>query len=210
MNCDIAFELMTEPHGGRSLALREHLEQCPRCRQMQETLAPALEWLADVAQLPSSEFRSDSTVGSLATASTIPALEMADAVAIAQQSSERLSIRCVAPREKVRRWISTAVRSAALVAIGGFLALTVLSGGNPGDRSTERRAGDSGLRCRRHDLAADRAESRSPAEIRSLIATCAACHDSPQKEDHADRRRNVIEPRQHRLCAMALINFGLL
>ncbi len=45
MNCDTAFDLMTDAEGAGSLALANHLAGCPRCRQMQETLAPALEFL---------------------------------------------------------------------------------------------------------------------------------------------------------------------
>ena len=42
MNCDTAFDLMTDAGGCQSAALALHLRGCPRCRQMQETLAPAL------------------------------------------------------------------------------------------------------------------------------------------------------------------------
>ena len=42
MNCDEAFEYLTDPVLSSSEQLEWHLSQCPRCRQMQETLAPAL------------------------------------------------------------------------------------------------------------------------------------------------------------------------
>jgi anti-sigma factor RsiW len=42
MNCDQAFEVMTDPCFEDGAALDEHLEICPRCRQMYETLSPAL------------------------------------------------------------------------------------------------------------------------------------------------------------------------
>lgn len=51
MNCDQAFDAMTDPTGSAAGALREHLSCCPRCRQMRETLAPALEAFADVRDL---------------------------------------------------------------------------------------------------------------------------------------------------------------
>src|SRR5579872_6815601 len=34
MNCDTAFDLMTDAGAFRSTALMAHLESCPRCRQM--------------------------------------------------------------------------------------------------------------------------------------------------------------------------------
>ena len=46
MNCDTAFDLLTDPNGSRSSALAEHFETCARCRHMQQTLAPALDFLA--------------------------------------------------------------------------------------------------------------------------------------------------------------------
>ena len=46
MNCDTAFDLMTDPETAGSSALARHLESCPRCRQMQQTLAPALDFLS--------------------------------------------------------------------------------------------------------------------------------------------------------------------
>jgi cytochrome c553 len=210
MNCNIAFELMTEPHGGRSLALREHLERCPRCRQMRETLAPALEWLADDAHVQGLEFQAESPARSPMIPPAMPMVVTADSVAIARQSAERLSVRCAPSTGRVGRGIAVIVRSAALVAFGGFLALTLLPGGNSGDRPAERRTPGGDSACRRHDVAAGRAPSQSPAEIRALIASCAACHDNFQKTDRADRRRNAIDPRGDRLLAMAIWDIALL
>jgi hypothetical protein len=42
MNCDHAFDLMTDPVLDDCAQLHAHLEACPRCRQMYETLSPAL------------------------------------------------------------------------------------------------------------------------------------------------------------------------
>ena len=54
MNCDTAFDHMTDAELWDSPELNEHLSGCPRCRQMQETLAPALG-LFDVPSVPSIE-----------------------------------------------------------------------------------------------------------------------------------------------------------
>lgn len=42
MNCDQAFDQMTQLAGSHDPALRAHLASCPRCREMQDTLSPAL------------------------------------------------------------------------------------------------------------------------------------------------------------------------
>ncbi|MCH8830028.1 MAG: hypothetical protein IID45_10675, partial [Planctomycetes bacterium] len=49
MNCDQAFEWITEPSRRNQPALQQHLRHCRRCRQMQEVLAPALELLTPAA-----------------------------------------------------------------------------------------------------------------------------------------------------------------
>ncbi|MHC4876587.1 MAG: hypothetical protein ACYTGL_08815 [Planctomycetota bacterium] len=43
MNCDHAFECLTDPARRESQALAIHLESCPRCRDMADTLSPALD-----------------------------------------------------------------------------------------------------------------------------------------------------------------------
>lgn len=49
MNCDQAFDRLTEPAATTDSALARHLEQCPRCRAMQQTLSPAMDWLRSAA-----------------------------------------------------------------------------------------------------------------------------------------------------------------
>jgi hypothetical protein len=46
MNCDEAFDALTNPAERESSSLKWHLEFCPRCREMQEVLAPALAMFA--------------------------------------------------------------------------------------------------------------------------------------------------------------------
>ncbi len=49
MNCDQAFERLTDTQGGADAELALHLRDCPRCRAMQHTLSPALDWLRSSA-----------------------------------------------------------------------------------------------------------------------------------------------------------------
>ena len=58
MTCDDAFDALTDTLLRDDAALRSHLEGCPRCRQMEEVLQPALAALAPLssgASLPASE-----------------------------------------------------------------------------------------------------------------------------------------------------------
>lgn len=45
MNCDQAFDAMTDAFDAESAELQAHLAGCPRCREMRETLSPALDAL---------------------------------------------------------------------------------------------------------------------------------------------------------------------
>lgn len=49
MNCDQAFDCLTDRQKRDSGDLLEHLSECPRCRDMAELLEPAVDLLADVA-----------------------------------------------------------------------------------------------------------------------------------------------------------------
>jgi hypothetical protein len=49
MTCDDAFDALTDPLLRDDAALRSHLEGCPRCRQMEEVLQPALAALAPLS-----------------------------------------------------------------------------------------------------------------------------------------------------------------
>lgn len=43
MNCDEAFDRLTDPAGANDDLLQTHLAECPRCRDMAELLRPALD-----------------------------------------------------------------------------------------------------------------------------------------------------------------------
>ncbi len=49
MNCDQAFDHLTDPSATDDADLQRHLEVCPRCCAMQQTLSPALDWMASAA-----------------------------------------------------------------------------------------------------------------------------------------------------------------
>lgn len=52
MNCDQAFDVMTSSRGARDPDLHDHMDRCPRCREMLQTLEPALGMFRADALLP--------------------------------------------------------------------------------------------------------------------------------------------------------------
>jgi|GEM_PF-1044305 len=49
MNCDLAFDCLTDPARRDCDELAAHLQNCPRCRDMAEALEPAIDLLSEVS-----------------------------------------------------------------------------------------------------------------------------------------------------------------
>ncbi|HEY2253078.1 MAG TPA: hypothetical protein VGH74_18525, partial [Planctomycetaceae bacterium] len=120
MNCDTAFDLMTDSHGSRSGALAQHFETCPRCRQMQETLAPALEFLTHDESSPG--FCVISGERAAADAQSRQPFVTVDSIKIAQQAAVRLAAQADLPRVEQKRRIGQTLRYAAVFAAGLLVA----------------------------------------------------------------------------------------
>ncbi|MBI3864124.1 MAG: hypothetical protein HY290_19755, partial [Planctomycetia bacterium] len=114
MNCDTAFDLMTDAHGSRSGALAEHFDTCPRCRRMQETLAPALDFLSDETALDRSLHVHDAVQSS----SDGNPFVTAEAVQIARQVASGLAVRNEMPRVRAARLAARTAKYAAAFAAG--------------------------------------------------------------------------------------------
>ena len=174
MNCDTAFDLMTDADGGRSLALARHLDDCPRCRAMQATLAPALDYLAPglpvaFAPEPSAFFSSSGATGRR------QPLVTADALAVARQCAAGLTARTDAPRVRLLRLTERSLRYAAVFAAGMLLAFTLFE-----TRRPAAPVPDAARTCTRQEAARSDAQ-RTAAETRALALSCAACHTDAQE-----------------------------
>lgn len=122
MNCDEAFERLTDPNRRQDDQLRRHLETCPRCRQMQETLEPALS-LFDAALDPTGENWTPPAIGP-----DLPELDIffsdhfppADAVDLAERSAAELAAHAEAEhRPASRHWLYRLGYAAAFLLGGG-------------------------------------------------------------------------------------------
>jgi hypothetical protein len=89
MNCDDAFDVLTDPAWADTAALAEHLLNCPRCRELKQVLEPALSLLcgdlpaepAMPAALPNEGRGNADAVASQKSFLSVEAIGMAEAAA---------------------------------------------------------------------------------------------------------------------------------
>jgi hypothetical protein len=152
MNCDQAFDQMTQLGGGTDPQLRSHLAGCRRCREMQETLAPALGLFEADARPPREEpWRIESeSAGDLAT-----------------QTARRLTETAVRPRR-----LGVLLGYAAAVLLGAGLVWGTLLVHREGQAVTSRWSQADCLYV---------ADGR-PATISATLfmQSCLNCHQAPQ------------------------------
>ena len=168
MNCDTAFDLLTDANGSRSSALTQHFETCPRCRQMQETLSPALEFLTH--NEPSQEYAAGSRGGATSQAGSRQPFVTVDSLRMAQQAAGRLAAQTDFPRANRQRLAGQLTRYAAVFAAGLLLALVLV----PDRESPMTPAG-----CTRQ-AAAGKNPGRTADKIQTLAQSCAVCHTVAQ------------------------------
>jgi len=158
MNCNQAFELMTDPVGAGSPALQRHLERCPRCRNMQQTLAPALDWMLIPAEHSRDEHGSRSESPFLS----------AQAVMVAEQVARTL------PRRRTAGWIDALRRAAVIVTVA---VLGILFGAmllEPKQPRPSVHPGSALTAC-----LWDQRELRNKlpdASARGVVVSCVMCH----------------------------------
>lgn len=184
MKCDLAFDLMTDPAGCASQALQSHLARCRRCRQMQETLAPALDWLSESNDHDESEPLPPSLAGFRTSGVRAPAFAAKEALEVARDSAASLSTRTASTPVRYVPAIGTLVRSAALIALGALAAFVFVPGTRPAVPNADDRE------CLRHEAAA--ATNRSPAEAELLLTTCAKCHEPNGRLHPRDRHSGAV------------------
>lgn len=187
MNCDLAFELMTDAAGCGSQALRSHLAECPRCRQMQATLAPALEWLSPAGITDGPDSLPPSLDSYPRAAERRPAPTAIEAVEIAQESAAVLAARTIPARTRYLPIAGKFLRSAALILVGGLAAVFFVPGLHPTAPDADEEA------CLRHEAAA--ATSRSPSKTKMLAMMCTICHDANDDLRPHHRRTGATGPR---------------
>ncbi|QDU79585.1 hypothetical protein Pla110_12960 [Polystyrenella longa] len=201
MNCDQAFEAMTRPAGTNSLRsesveLEQHLRFCPRCRQMQDVLAPALESLQQTdTETESSSyvinpedfaFSGDFDPTSLST-------KAEEVIRIADDAAQQLRPSSVSPgvhilpRQRSRAFPAvTLLLLVACFLVGGRFTLALMSNSAP-----ENQANLVPVLAKEKCLwlAQDKSEIEQLASLESnslsaeqLIQSCLKCHETMPRE----------------------------
>ena len=183
MNCDEAFDALTDPHESNHSALKWHLEFCPRCREMQEVLAPALAMFSadPVGSGESSSSTSHRLLERSGEAkSRIHHLETPDppvskpfltpeAIRVAEQTARAL---CPARKRAASRWMMAGV-VCLMTVLGVFFAVQSSNPATP-------RGSDSPMlaeECLWTEQ--DSAQTQSTADqgsARWVVLSCVACH----------------------------------
>lgn len=161
MNCDQAFDVMTSPERSDSRALSHHLDACRRCRQMYETLEPALGLFAAVEKDRAERLREGSIPGPSAP------VELARLMA-SRWSQARVSP--VSERPRRRLWGGLVAASVA-----GLLLSMGLGALSP-DSATEPHDSASGCTW------LDRDSVRRGGSADAVVVSCARCHLSRASE----------------------------
>ncbi len=192
MNCDEAFDALTDPEQASNPALEWHLEFCSRCREMQNVLAPALGLLAEGSQ--SREKDSDPGIGSQTSNRVSQFLEDSCASGTCQPSGQNtttapfLSPEAVQVAEQTARslhsprrapasfWLRFAMASALCLtaAFGVSFALAPSEPASPRPQSEPLRLADQCL-WTEHEPVPKPAPAK-PDSARWVVLSCVACH----------------------------------
>jgi hypothetical protein len=188
MNCDQAFECLTDPETGGDSALQDHLEHCPRCRDMAEILEPALRYVTgDAAQ-------TWSTSAWELPANVVDQVEQPQpflteqAVRVAEEASTRLSARNNRrQRSRRNRWLAVTLL-APMVALALFLAEQEDA---PTSQPAQYRASGPALgTCTRASVAMLKKREDTDREISAyeVVLSCNVCHllDRPVRRGAED------------------------
>ncbi|QDT41137.1 hypothetical protein Pan241w_11970 [Gimesia alba] len=196
MNCDEAFELMTHPTDHQCEELLWHLQMCPRCQQMKETLAPALESFQQILDEPTDldgfdKFHADfHQTAAPETASIFPKTGQpflsAETVRMAEQAATRLRAEAgvsqtVQPPQ--RKQYQKRLLHAALILVAGFLMGWGISLNTPESQLSptanslpsqqpclwiaQRETGANSIAAK---------TGREKVSVQSVVLSCVACH----------------------------------
>lgn len=158
MNCDQAFERLTDDQPANDAQLALHLRDCPRCRAMQVTLSPVMEWLReDSANAPAGGRDWHQNSGLLTE----------ESVAVAMEIAQRL------PRTGQRAAFRQALGLALVMTFGIALGVFVFGERQHSTPKAELRAtSPTTVVC----LWTHRDKETSQRSAVNVVDSCIACH----------------------------------
>ena len=181
MNCDQAFDCLTDAARRHSDELKQHLDLCPRCRQMQEVLSPAINLL--VPPVDSGDYRSFSQIDESGLDldnepmfRPRPVLLSAESIRLAERTAAELA-RQSCNREQVRRRrFRSLSRFAALLLLGAVITFAVTAWSNRRERD---RTTVSGIPSADKCLWVHHDKNKQPGSTQSsrqVVLSCVDCH----------------------------------
>jgi cytochrome c553 len=164
MNCDHAFDLMTDPALDDCARLHAHLDACPRCRQMYETLSPALGLFGSSGN--------GFETARAEEAAAAGGVEIAERVAVRLAREPQLKSAAPRARRPLQAW--------ACVLAGGLVLFSAvgLSVPHSGAPAAPAAAGQCTWLHREAVSPDQRAEA--------LVLSCVACHAAPQQHQEQE------------------------
>lgn len=180
MNCDQAFDQLTNPRLTQRDALERHLQNCPRCRQMQETLEPALACFNEDGQAAAESFAGMSPniegVSGLRSTAWSQARVSPEAVAAAESAAARLAASPASFRVRARQYFAGAVRYAAVFVLGSLMAWSIGSVNHSSAEHGMTTLPTVGtVPCIRKEVASANSRAAS-SDARSVVLSCNVCH----------------------------------
>ncbi|QDT90756.1 hypothetical protein [Gimesia algae] len=194
MNCDEAFELITHPTDHQCKELQWHLELCPRCRQMQETLSPALSSFHQILGESSDENELTdhySDMSPTADHNELPAFPAAgkpflsaETVRMAEQAATRLTAETSLNRKasgpaplkpNQKRLMSAALILMAGILMGWGISLDVPENSVPGAASLPQGQQSCLWIAQREEIARYSARMEK-SSVNNVVLSCVACH----------------------------------
>jgi hypothetical protein len=185
MNCDDAFDALTDPVCADTAELAEHLLKCPRCRELKQVLEPALSLLCGdlpaepgmPAALPHEGRGNDAAVASQKSFLSVEAIGVAETAAARLASLSAPSSSRPAGRLPEHRIRGRALQGLLCAALGGLAVFCIGLWNGKSDVAPQRSLvpglNPAGV-CTRNSLPQKPTQTRETA--RTVVLSCVACH----------------------------------
>jgi hypothetical protein len=215
MNCDDVFEALTDPaqyNSGQSSSaqLAEHLETCPRCRQMQQVLEPARSLLCGdlpAERVPAVDSHTGTRDDMRPAAASAPLLSV-EAVGLAESIAAKLTAASGGKSVRAGHWfanrriLAATLRSAALVVFGALAVYCI------GPREREADSMPAVVppvvptnSCTRMSL---QRKGTASQDARGVILSCVACHLKQREPGKKPASTTLFWPRRSTAARLSL------
>ncbi|MEX2286945.1 MAG: hypothetical protein WD648_07645 [Planctomycetaceae bacterium] len=175
MNCDEAFNALTDATTDHGDELERHLRMCPRCRQMREVLSPALSLFLPTDSRDDADcFEHEPCDAANAVRKQFLSVE---AVQIAKEAALALSSRVHSSPERRRRTVKWAAVQATVAAVAVMVSFAVFSMPTGHEPASTRQA--AAIPGAPSGYCAWKERSRtdhSKQDAQMIVASCMTCH----------------------------------